>query len=131
MYKPCPPGERDDAIDWSSFITDEEWEIYRSVIERAEARGLRFAVGGGLAFSYYAGRARNTKDMDLFILPAESEAMTEATLQAGMEDYFGREEYERHWIYRAYKDGVIVDLIWAMANRHAEVDESWLTCGPE
>ncbi len=44
----------------------------------------------------------------------------------GLQDYFEQHPYDRNWIYRSYKGETIVDLMWAMANQRAAVDESWL-----
>src|SRR5581483_8220464 len=38
--------------------------------------------------------------------------------------------YDRNWIYRSYKEDCIIDVMWAMANQRAQVDESWFD-GPE
>jgi hypothetical protein len=51
--------------------------------------------------------------------------------EAGLVDYFDQQEYDRSWIYRGIRDGVIVDVIWDMANHRAPVDEAWLTRGSE
>ncbi|MDQ4075570.1 MAG: nucleotidyltransferase family protein [Chloroflexota bacterium] len=118
-------------IDWSELIPEEEWVLHRAVLDEAKARQVRFALGGGLAFSAYTRRLRNTKDMDLYVLPEERDAMIEATRDAGYKDYYEEEPYDREWIYRGYRDDVIVDVIWKMANYRAEVDEAWLTRGPE
>ena len=49
--------------------------------------------------------------------------------RCGMNDYYDVVPYDRAWIYRAHLDGVIVDTIWAMANKRSQVDEVWLN-GP-
>ncbi|MGH9766446.1 MAG: nucleotidyltransferase [Blastocatellia bacterium] len=112
-------------------FTDKQGEIYRLVISEAHAAGLRFAIGGGFAVNAYTGLQRNTKDLDIYVMPSEREAMIEILARAGMSDYYEQLPYDRKWIYRGYTDGVIVDVIWAMANQAAEVDEVWLTRGPE
>jgi hypothetical protein len=48
-----------------------------------------------------------------------------------MRDYYDQQPYDRKWIYRAVREGVIVDVIWAMANSYCEVSEAWLRRGPE
>jgi hypothetical protein len=48
-----------------------------------------------------------------------------------MQDYFDTKPYDRNWIYRAHDGDVIVDSIWAMANKRAQVDRGWLERGPE
>ncbi len=124
-------AEQPPRADLSELIPHHEWALHRRVIELAAERGFAFALGGGLAFSAYSGRWRNTKDVDLFIRPADRDAMVQVTLDAGFLDYFDKLEYDRTWIYRAYLDDVIVDLIWTMPNHRLEVDEDWQTRGWE
>jgi predicted nucleotidyltransferase len=131
MSEPSITAEDIGLVNWSEIIPDEEWKLHSSVIQKAQERGLRFALGGGLAFSAYSHRLRNTKDLDLFILPQEREAVIEVTREAGYADYYEKEPYDRSWIYRAYRDDVLVDVIWENANHRAEIDEAWLTRGPE
>jgi hypothetical protein len=46
-----------------------------------------------------------------------------------MADYFDTKGYDRWWIYRATRDGSIVDIIWAMANHRQQIDDLWMS-GP-
>lgn len=48
----------------------------------------------------------------------------------GLEDYYDQKPYDRNWIYRSCRDDLIVDVMWAMANQRAQVDDVWLS-GPE
>lgn len=116
--------------DIDAFIPESEWMIYRAALRAARSEGVAFAASGGLAMSFYTGFWRNTKDLDLVVLPRTRDAMIRATLAAGLADYFDELPYDRSWIYRAVRDGVIVDAIWALANGAGEVDEAWLELGP-
>jgi hypothetical protein len=109
----------------------EQWEVYAGVIREAQRDGVHFAAGGGLATSFYIDLWRVTKDMDLYVVPAAREELIEATRRAGMQDYYEQQPYDRNWIYRAVHEGIIVDVIWALANGYGEVDERWLRAGPE
>jgi putative nucleotidyltransferase-like protein len=115
---------------WPERFPPEQWRLYKKVMEIARRRGVRFAVGGGLASTAYAGQWRNTKDIDLYILKRDREPMLGAIEEAGLRDYYEQKPYDRKWIYRSYRDDTIVDVIWAMANQRALVDEDWLD-GPE
>ena len=108
-----------------------EWALYREVMRRAAAQGIRFAFGGAFATAAYTGELRNTKDFDIYIRPEDREPMIRIMDEAGLTDHYDRLAYDRSWIYRASRDDVIVDAIWAMANHRAEVDDAWLSLGPE
>jgi hypothetical protein len=116
--------------EWPKRFAPEEWELYRSVIAEAGKRHIPFAIGGALAALTYAGGWRNTKDLDIYIVKADCPRFQQILLARGFEDYYDVLAYDRRWIYRAHRDDIIVDIIWAMANQRAQVDESWLN-GPE
>jgi hypothetical protein len=122
---------RREIKDLSHLIPIEEWEMMKPALESMRTRGLEFVLGGGLAFSAYSERCRSTKDADLFVKPADREAFVEALTDAGFVDYYDQKEYDRSWIYRGWQDGAIVDVIWAMANHRAAVDDHWLSGGRE
>jgi hypothetical protein len=118
-----------DPIDWAMFIPQHDRTLYRSALEALTASGRPCAIGGGLAFSVHTRRWRHTKDMDLYIRPEDSEAMTAALQQAGFPDFFEKQKYDRGWSYRGHRDDVIVDLLWGMANYRSWVDDTWFA-GP-
>jgi hypothetical protein len=117
------------VLNWGDLVPPEEWDRYVPVFEKASERGIAFALGGGLAFSEYSGRLRNTKDIDLFILPSHREEMIAVLMEEGWADYYEQHPYERSWIYRGYKDDLILDIIWRLPNHRMDVDEGWLTRG--
>ncbi|MGH9631235.1 MAG: hypothetical protein ACRD7E_23265, partial [Bryobacteraceae bacterium] len=118
-------------MEWSEEIPSEEWRVYQRVISEAGKRQLRFALGGAFAVATYTGRWRNTKDLDFFILPRDREHMVGILTDLGMRDYYDVLPYDRGWIYRSHEGDTIVDAIWQMANRRAQVDERWVSGGPE
>jgi hypothetical protein len=113
------------------FITASDWEVFGKVIALAKQRGTPFSVSGGFATSFYSAAWRNTKDLDFCVLPRDRDRMVEITRDAGLEDLYDKKPYDRAWIYRATTNGIIVDIIWQLANGYAEVDEDWLRFGPE
>jgi hypothetical protein len=117
--------------EWGHGIPDEEWAVYREAIHQVRALEIPFAFGGAFALAVYTGSLRNTKDFDFYLRPGDRDAMIRALTAAGLDDLHDRLPYDRSWIYRATRDDVIVDAIWAMANHRAAVDDEWLTRGPE
>ncbi len=93
-------------------------------------REIPFAVGGGLAAMTYAAQWRDTKDLDIYSLSRDNQQIIQLLTSLGLDDYYEVQAYDRKWIYRSHRAGVIVDIIWAMANQRAQVDESWFE-GPE
>ncbi|MDB6016099.1 MAG: hypothetical protein JWR19_588 [Pedosphaera sp.] len=113
------------SVPWPDIIPAGQWANYRSAIEAARNVGLRFLLGGGFGLAVYTGRWRNTKDIDFYILPRDREPMIAALATAGFVDFYDQRPYDPGWIYRSTREGIIVDIIWSMANRRAEVDEIW------
>ncbi len=105
--------------------------VFRKVIRRAREAGIPFAAGGFHGLAVYTGQKRKSKDLDLYILPADRERMIDVLSACGLTDFYVHRPYDRGWIYRAHEDRVIVDVIWSMANYRAEVDRLWLERGAE
>jgi Uncharacterised nucleotidyltransferase len=112
-------------FEWVEAVTNNQWKTYCDAIRALRAAGIRFLLGGGFALATYVGRWRNTKDIDFYIMRGDRDQAVEALSQAGFADYFSKLPYDRNWIYRSTRDGLIVDIIWAMANQRAQTDEIW------
>jgi hypothetical protein len=110
---------------WSESISQSEWATYRLAIRAVRDAGIPFLLGGGFAGATFTGRWRDTKDIDFYVHPQDRQATVAALAKAGFEDYFSRLQYDRKWIYRSTRSGMIVDIIWAMANQRAQVDHLW------
>ncbi|MGN6367472.1 MAG: hypothetical protein ACTHN5_04345 [Phycisphaerae bacterium] len=124
------PGIAGDEVSWAHLIPAEQWSVYERTVQLSQERGIAFAVGGGIAFSHYASRWRNTKDLDIYVMPDDRYAMIQVVRDAGLVDYFDVHDYDRGWIFRSHDThGIIVDIIWQMANYRAQVDRGWLARG--
>lgn len=110
-----------------TVLNDKQWNVYQPVIRAARAQQVPFALGGAFGLGSYTGVWRNTKDLDLYVLPEDREAMIELARAAGLRDYYEVQPYDRRWISRSYHGEAIVDIIWAMANQRAVVDQRWLS----
>ncbi|HXT12397.1 MAG TPA: nucleotidyltransferase [Candidatus Angelobacter sp.] len=117
-------------FEWVTAVTDEQWATYRDAIHALRQADLRFLLGGGFALATYIGRWRNTKDIDFYIMQEDRDKAVAALTKAGFTDLFERLPYDRKWIFRSTRDGVIVDIIWAMANQRAQTDEQWFERAP-
>jgi hypothetical protein len=88
--------------------------------------GVPFLIAGAFALNHYSGLWRGTKDLDVLVLASDRDRAVEAVTAAGMRDLFPEESYDRNWIFRATRDGVIFDIIWSLANYADSVDATWL-----
>jgi Uncharacterised nucleotidyltransferase len=118
------------VTEWSKAIPDDQWAIYAEVLDRTAERGIPFALGGAFSVAAMTGYWRDTKDLDVYVLPEYKDAVIELLLGLGFEDYYDKKPYDRWWIFRACQGETIVDVIWAMANHRAQIDELWMS-GPE
>lgn len=116
---------RQPESDWGANISNDEWVLYREAMQAVRQGGVPFMLGGGFAQATFTGRWRSTKDIDLYLLPAQRDAAVTALSNAGFADYYKKLPYDRRWIYRSTKDDVLVDIIWSMANQRAVVQRDW------
>jgi hypothetical protein len=98
-------------------------EFYRNVLERMNGDGVRFLVGGAFALEHYTGVTRRTKDIDLFVHPAELQDALRLLAGAGYET----EVTSPIWLGKARCGDDFVDVIFSSGNGIAEVDEDWFT----
>jgi len=78
-----------------------------ATVEAMEESGLRYAFIGGIA-SGGLGRPRSTHDIDLFVVPEEAELALRALAKKG----FRTEKTDPSWLYKGFKDGILVDIIF-------------------
>jgi len=90
-------------------VMDEETfrRVLAEAIRVAESTGLPHAFMGGIA-STALGRPRWTHDVDLLVRPGDARAMLRAFEAAG----FDTEETDQAWLYKATRDGVLVDVVF-------------------
>ena len=101
--------------------------FYRDVLDRMRAAGLRFLVGGAYALQHYTGVCRHTKDVDVFVHPAERDRALAVLGDAGYET----ELTSPVWIAKARCGDDFVDLIFSSGNAMAEVDDAWFAHGED
>ena len=82
-------------------------DVLVRAVDALEQAGIPYALMGGLAAASI-GRERSTKDVDVFITPDHAEAALEALGQAG----FRTERTDPSWLYKAFWEECLVDLIF-------------------
>lgn len=81
--------------------------VLRETIETMNRSGIRYAFIGGVA-SGGLGRPRSTHDIDLFVAPDDADR----ALNALMSSEFFTEKTDPNWLYKAWKDQILVDVIF-------------------
>lgn len=108
--------------------TDDAFEELLETLKHAAAAlrdvGVPFVLGGGLAV-WARGGPETEHDVDLFVKPADAERAWQALEDAG----FRTEEPPEGWLYKGFRDGVMVDLIYEPTG--FEVDDEFLARADE
>lgn len=85
-------------------------KVLIEVTSALDADGVPYVVMGGLVASVFA-RPRTTDDIDVFVRPEDAHRTLRALESAGFEV----EEHDAMWLFKAWKDGVLVDVIFRSA----------------
>lgn len=115
---------------WSRLIPEDQWIVFITGAESLRRAGIPFLLGGALALATYTLRWRSTKDVDVLVRPADAAGAVAALQAAGFSDYHATEPYDRSWIFRGIRDGVLFDIIWELPNHRVEIDEAWFERAP-
>ena len=100
-------------------------EFYQAVLASLRDARIPFLVGGTYAMERLAGLTRQTKDLDLFVLREDWPLIAVALQRAGIASHIKF----AHWLGKAQRDELFVDLIFASGNGLANVDDEWIANG--
>jgi predicted nucleotidyltransferase len=106
-------AEKPDHLLWEQggeFDEATYLEIFGQAIDAFRSAGRPFLLFGGLASSHF-GRPRSTHDIDIFVKGADAdEFLKELEAHA-----FRTQRTYPDWLYKALKEGVLVDVIFRSA----------------
>jgi hypothetical protein len=123
------PADSPSCLEQAADLKGPEREWFGKAIEALNGEGIPFLFAGAFGLYHYTGLWRGTKDLDVLILPEHRERAIRAVTGTGLGDLYDQEPYDREWIFRSTRDGVIVDLIWQLANKVDALDQSWMDRG--
>ena len=104
-------------------LADDTQHFYRRVICVLDDAGIASLSGGAYALAQYTGIVRHTKDLDIFVRPADARRALSALAAAG----YRTEITFAHWLGKAFSAGNLVDIIFSSGNGVAKVDDLWFT----
>jgi hypothetical protein len=99
----------------------EAGRIYAEALDALDREGVRYMLGGALAMNAYTGLWRDTKDLDVFVPAVTVTRVLEVLRRTG----FKTEIPEPHWLAKAWKGELFVDVIHANDSGTVAVGESW------
>jgi predicted nucleotidyltransferase len=95
------------AHEGSSAGLDVVASVLADAVHELDASGIPYLLIGGLA-SALQGRPRCTSDIDLLVAPESAPIALERLAAAG----FDTEATNPHWLYKAFRDDVLLDLLF-------------------
>jgi hypothetical protein len=95
--------------------------VYQRALRLLMDGGVQFLLGGAYALAHYAGVVRPTKDLDLFVMPQDSERVLQVLAAGG----FRVELTFPHWLGKAFSGDDFIDVIFSSGNAMAPVDREW------
>jgi hypothetical protein len=99
--------------------------LFREVLQLLNSSGIPYVVAGAFALQKHTGIWRNTKDLDLFLIPRDVPHAFTALNQAGFETKI----CDPVWLSKVHRGQFYVDLITGMSNAVITVDQSWIDRG--
>ena len=107
------------------LLTPEEVSTYARWLNLVNATGVVYAIGGAFALHAHTGIWRNTKDLDLFVRPADVKPILKAMTEAG----FDTEVTNPVWLAKIRHRPYSMDLIFCLSNGGRVVDDRFLSRG--
>ena len=102
-------------------------DFYRKAMQALDQAGVPYLVGGGYAMAYYTGIARNTKDLDLFVRPADRDRLLTTLTALGYKTEF----FYPFWIAKVLDGEAFIDVLYNSGNGVCVVDDEWFTHATE
>jgi hypothetical protein len=100
--------------------------FYEGVVGALADAKLPFLIGGAIAFGFYTGIWRDTKDLDIFLEPETVQPALDHLNRSG----FTTELTFPHWIAKVRSDEALVDLIFRGSNGVCSVGPTWFEQTP-
>jgi hypothetical protein len=102
-------------------LQPETVRVYCAALGRLKDSPIEYLVGGAYALATYAGIVRDTKDLDIFVRPADCQRVLDLFAGAG----FKTELTFPHWLGKIHIDDCLIDIIFSSGNGVATVDDEW------
>lgn len=95
--------------------------FYKETLELLKETGVDFLLGGGFAVVHYTGLPRESKDMDIFLRPADCPKVLKYFSEKGLQTEFT----DVRWLAKIRRDEFYTDLIFNSVHNICTVDDFW------
>jgi hypothetical protein len=100
---------------------DPTYRMYGLALSALRASDIPFMIGGAYALGKHTGIHRDTKDLDVFVLPHHFAAILDLFLGLG----YPARLVARHWLGKIVANDGVVDIIFGFRNGVGQVEERW------
>ncbi|HEU4698191.1 MAG TPA: hypothetical protein VFS40_03365 [Gemmatimonadales bacterium] len=104
-----------------SSVETPSHSFYREALDLLARSGIPFLIGGAFAFVHQTGIDKSTKDLDIFVRPADIMRVLEVCRRAGFE----ADLVFSHWLAKIHSPAGFIDVIFSSGNGIAAVDDGW------
>lgn len=115
------PAQRSQPLSTRRMVRPVARQFYEETLRVLIEDGVPFVVGGALALKHFAGVARDTKDLDVFLRRSDLDRALDALSGAG----FQTEKTFPHWLAKSWAGETFIDIIFDSANGVCPVDDDW------
>lgn len=105
--------------------------VFGEALSALNGAGIPYVIGGAFAVHYYSGTWRNTNDLDVYLERKHLREAADVLSELGFRDFGEMAAGDREWIYHAFKDHALIDIIWQPPNHLSPVNESYYRRGVE
>lgn len=100
---------------------DANGQMYQRVLAALSSSGMPFLIGGAYALRLHTGIHRETKDLDLFVLPDHVREVLSLLDTLGCPSQL----VARHWLGKIANGNAIIDVIFGFRNGVGKVEKRW------
>lgn len=94
---------------------------YSLALSALHTSGIPFMIGGAYALGRHTGIYRNTKDLDVFVLPQHFGEVLDLFVSLG----YSARLVARHWLGKIVANEGVIDIIFGFRNGVGQVEEQW------